>query len=128
MVQFYCMNINEFFHSISHKVGENTGKPWAFAVALFIIIVWLVTGPMFAFSDTWQLVINTGTTIITFLMVFLIQNMQNRDSKAIHLKLDELIHSIKAARNDFIDLEDTTEEELSKLSNEFKKIRSDIQN
>lgn len=120
------MNINELFHKISHKVGENTGSPWAFAAALFVIIIWLITGPMFDFSDTWQLVINTGTTIITFLMVFLIQNMQNRDSKAVHLKLDELIHSIKAARNDFIDLEDTTEEELAKLSNEFKKIRGDM--
>lgn len=118
--------MNEFFHKISHKVSENTGKPWAFFIALLTILVWIVTGPMFNFSDTWQLVINTGTTIVTFLMVFLIQNTQNRDSKAMHLKMDEIIRSLKAARNDFIDLEDTTEEELAKLTAEFKKIRSDV--
>ncbi len=117
--------MNEFFHKISHKVGENAGTPGAFIAALLVIIGWLVTGPMFNFSDTWQLVINTGTTIITFLMVFLIQNMQNRDAKAVHLKLDELIHSIKAARNDFMDLEDATEEELAKLTAEFKQLRKD---
>lgn len=115
--------MNEFFHKISHKVGEGTGSPWAFILALLIIGVWIISGPMFDFSDTWQLVINTGTTIITFLMVFLIQNMQNRDSKAVHLKLDELIRSVKAARNDFVDLEDATEEELSKLTAEFKALR-----
>ncbi|OGI76243.1 hypothetical protein A3C57_01400 [Candidatus Nomurabacteria bacterium RIFCSPHIGHO2_02_FULL_33_12] len=117
--------MNEVFHKVAHKVGEFAGNPWSFVIALSIVIVWLLTGPMFGFSDTWQLVINTGTTIVTFLMVFLIQNMQNRDAKAVHLKLDELIHSIKQARNDFIDLEDTTEEEISKLANEFKKIRTD---
>ncbi len=115
--------MNEIFHRISHRVGEGTGTPLAFIVAVLIIVIWAFTGPMFGFSDTWQLVINTGTTIVTFLMVFLIQNMQNRDSKALHLKMDEVIRSIKAARNDFIDLEDTTEEELSKLSNEFKDLR-----
>lgn len=117
--------MNEFFHKISHKVGEGTGSPWAFILAFIIILIWVFTGPMFDFSDTWQLVINTGTTIVTFLMVFLIQNMQNRDSKAMHLKMDEIIRSLKAARNDFIDLEDTTEEELTKLTAEFKKIRSE---
>ncbi len=117
--------MNEFFHRISHKVGEGTGTPAAFIIAVLIIIIWGFTGPMFNYSDTWQLVINTGTTIVTFLMVFLIQNMQNRDSKALHLKMDEVIRSLKAARNDFIDLEDTTEEELSKLSKEFKQIRQD---
>ena len=117
--------MNEFFHKISHKVGENAGSPWAFIIAVSLIGVWLLTGPMFNFSDTWQLVINTGTTIITFLMVFLIQNMQNRDAKAVHLKLDELIRSVKAARNDFIDLEDSTEENLAKLTEEMKKVRTD---
>ncbi len=117
--------MNELFHKISHKVGDYTGKPIAFGLALIIIAAWIITGPYFNYSDTWQLVINTGTTIITFLMVFLIQNMQNRDSKAIHLKLDELLRSIESARDDFIDLEDTTEEELSKLSKEFQKIRTD---
>lgn len=117
--------MNELFHKISHKVGESTGTPLAFALALLVIIVWAITGPYFNYSDTWQLVINTGTTVVTFLMVFLIQNMQNRDSRAVHLKLDELIRSVKEARNDFIDLEDTTEEELSKLTQEFKNIRRD---
>lgn len=115
--------MNELFHKIAHKVGEGTGSPWAFIIALLIIGAWVITGPMFGFSDTWQLVINTGTTIITFLMVFLIQNMQNRDSRAVHLKLDELIRSVRAARNDFMDLEDATEEELSKLTAEFKELR-----
>ena len=115
--------MNELFHKISRRVGEETGSPWAFVVALLVIGVWLFTGPMFNYSDTWQLVINTGTTIITFLMVFLIQNMQNRDSKAIHLKLDEVIRSIRAARNDFIDLEDMTEKELNDLETEFRKIK-----
>lgn len=119
------MHMNELFHRISHKVGENAGSPWAFIVAVLVILAWLLTGPMFDFSDTWQLVINTGTTIITFLMVFLIQNMQNRDAKAVHLKLDELIRSVHEARNDFIDLEDTTEEELAKLSKEFTALRQE---
>lgn len=117
--------MNEVFHRISHKVGEYVGRPAAFGLALIVIGAWVVTGPYFNYSDTWQLVINTGTTIITFLMVFLIQNMQNRDAKAIHLKLDELLRSVEAARDDFIDLEDTTEEELSKLSTEFQKMRAD---
>lgn len=117
--------MNEKFRQVSHAIGEAVGKPKAFALALLIVLIWALTGSYFGYSDTWQLVINTGTTIITFLMVFLIQNMQNRDSKAVHLKLDELIHSVKKARDDFIDLEDTTEEEIGKLAEEFKKIRTD---
>jgi low affinity Fe/Cu permease len=99
------------------------GTPWAFLVALIIIIAWIFTGPIFNFSDTWQLVINTGTTIITFLMVFLIQNTQNRDAKAIHLKLDELIRGMRGARNGLVDLEDLTDEELDLLQEEFRHIR-----
>lgn len=91
-------------------------------MALLVILVWLISGPIFGFSDTWQLVINTGTTIITFLMVFLIQNQQNRDSKAMELKLDELINSIKTARNSLIDIEEMSDEELDKLEEEFRKL------
>jgi low affinity Fe/Cu permease len=86
-------------------------------------VIWGITGPLFHFSDTWQLVINTGTTIVTFLMVFLIQNTQNRDAKAIHLKLDELIRSVDTARNSLVDLEDLSDEELGKLEDEFRKFR-----
>jgi low affinity Fe/Cu permease len=94
-----------------------------FGSALLIIVVWLVTGPVFHFSDTWQLIINTATTIVTFLMVFLIQNTQNRDAKAVHLKLDELIRALKGARNQLVDLEELSDEELKKLENQFRRMR-----
>jgi low affinity Fe/Cu permease len=93
-------------------VAALVGSSWSFIFALSIIIIWMITGPIFHFSDTWQLVINTGTTIVTFLIVFLIQNTQNRDSQAIHLKLDELIRALTDARNDLVDLEDSSDEEL----------------
>ena len=96
---------------------------WAFAGAVLVIAVWLLTGPTFHFSDTWQLIINTATTIITFLMVFLIQNTQNRDAKAMHLKLDEIIRALKKARNELVDLEDLFDEELQKLEEQFKQLR-----
>jgi low affinity Fe/Cu permease len=99
------------------------GSPWAFILAALAIVIWAVTGPLFGFSDTWQLVINTSTTIITFLMVFLIQNTQNRDAKALHLKLDELIRAIQGARNELVDLEDLTDEELAKLQSQFEQMR-----
>ena len=95
------------------------GSAWAFAAAILIILIWGVTGPMFHYSDTWQLIINTGTTIVTFLMVFLIQNTQNRDAKAVHLKLDELIRALKGARNELIDLETLTDEDLTSLEKQF---------
>lgn len=98
------------------------GNPWCFFLALVVIIVWAVTGPFFGFSDTWQLIINTGTTIVTFLMVFLIQNTQNRDAKAIHLKLDELIRALRGARNKMIDLESLTDEELAELRKQFDRL------
>jgi len=117
--------MNELFRRFSHRTAALVGSPWSFVTALTIIIVWALTGPIFHFSDTWQLVINTGTTIITFLMVFLIQNTQNRDAKAIHLKLDELIRSVEQARNHLVDLEDLSDEELERLEKEFKRFRED---
>lgn len=110
------------FEKLSHFATVFTGSTGAFIIALSIIIVWLLTGPLFGFSDTWQLVINTGTTIITFLMVFLIQRMQNKDSHAIHLKLNELIASLKGPSNRLIDVEDLTENELEVLSSYFRKL------
>ena len=101
------------------------GSPWASVLAMLVIIVWAATGPVFGFSDTWQLVINTSTTIVTFLMVFLIQNTQNRDAKVMHLKLDELIRAVKEARNELIDLKDMSEEELRNLEKEFRKLRTE---
>jgi len=99
------------------------GSPWAFLFAVGLIVVWLVTGPLFHFSDTWQLVINTGTTIVTFLMVFVIPNTQNRDAKALHIKLDELLRSIHGARVGFIDLEHLSDQEINQLEQEFRKLR-----
>ena len=117
-----------FFRKFSHATSLGAGTPAAFIEAMLTIILWGVTGPMFHYSDTWQLVINTSTTIITFLMVFLIQNTQNRDSKAIHLKLDEIIRSIKEASNDFIDLEDCTDMEIEFLQKEFVKLKNETIN
>lgn len=115
--------MNDLFHKFAVKVATITGSPWVFILAVSIILVWMLTGPLFGFSDTWQLVINTSTTIVTFLMVFLIQNTQNRDAKALHLKLDELIRAMKGARNSLVDLEDLSEEELEQLHEEFKRFR-----
>jgi low affinity Fe/Cu permease len=116
-------SINAAFHWFSHQTSRIVGSPWAFLVAALVIVAWAVTGPIFHYSDTWQLIINTGTTIVTFLMVFLIQNTQNRDAKATHLKLDELIRSKKNARNKLVDLENCTDEELAEIEEEFKRLR-----
>ncbi len=116
--------MNTLFHKIATNASNIMGSPWAFIVALTIIIVWAISGPLFHFSDTWQLVINTSTTIITFLMVFLIQNTQNRDSVATQIKLDELIRSIKEARNNFVAAEDLSDEELERLQIEFEKLQN----
>jgi low affinity Fe/Cu permease len=113
---------HDVFRRFAHKTSTGVGSPWAFVLAVTTIVVWAVTGPLFHFSDTWQLVINTGTTIITFLMVFLIQNTQNRDAVAIHLKLDELIRALKGARNQLVDLEELSDEELEQLHREFKRL------
>lgn len=115
--------INNAFRRLAQRVAYFTGTPWAFLFAFSTIIVWLLTGPVFHFSDTWQLVINTGTTIVTFLMVFMIQNTQNRDAKAIHLKLDELIRSVQEARNSMLDLENLSDEELDHLQQQFQRLR-----
>ncbi|MEO5702532.1 MAG: low affinity iron permease family protein, partial [Gammaproteobacteria bacterium] len=114
-----------FFHKFAKKISEVFGSPAAFILAVLIIIVWGLTGPVFGFSDTWQLIINTGTTIVTFLVVFLIQNTQNRDAKAIHLKLDELIRGVEGARTELVDLEDLSDEELERLQKEFQQMRKD---
>ena len=107
--------MNYIFEHLAAKVAAWTGRPMAFALALSIIIFWALSGPLFAWSDTWQLVINTGTTIVTFLMVFLIQNAQNRDASAIQAKLDELIRAVADARNEFIGIEHMSESELNKV-------------
>lgn len=108
-----------FFYQIARKTSEAVGSPMASISAVTVIIIWATTGPLFKFSDTWQLVINTGTTIVTFLMVFLIQNSQNRDAKAVQIKLDELIRAISSARNEIIDVEDSSEQELQTLQKDF---------
>ncbi len=114
----------ESFRHFSHRISEDVGSPWAFIAAFFLILVWAVSGPFFNFSENWQLVINTATTILTFLMVFLIQNMQNRDAKAIHLKLDELIRASIPARDSLIEVEDLKDEELEEFHEEFKNFRA----
>jgi low affinity Fe/Cu permease len=120
---FFCV-VSDAFRIFARRSSAILGSPWAFAAAILIIAVWAATGPIFHFSDTWQLIINTGTTIVTFLMVFLIQNTQNRDAKAMHLKLDELIRALKKARNELVDLEDLSDEELTKLEEQFKHVRT----
>lgn len=115
--------MTDYFRKFAQKTAQAVGSPWAFIIAFILILVWAVSGPFFGFSDTWQLVINTGTTVATFLMVFLIQNTQNRDAKAIHLKLDELIRGLKEARTDLVDLEDLPDEDLERLQQEFQRLR-----
>lgn len=114
--------MNEAFRKFAQTVSHWSGTSWAFILAVLLIVVWAGTGPVFGYSNTWQLVINTGTTIITFLMVFLIQNTQNRDAKAIHLKLDELLKGVGGARTGLVDLEDLSDEELETLKEEFKRL------
>ncbi|HVZ85818.1 MAG TPA: low affinity iron permease family protein [Polyangia bacterium] len=114
--------ISDRFRIFATRTADRLGSHWAFVLAVGVIAGWLISGPVFHFSNAWQLVINTATTVITFLMVFLIQTTQNRDAKAIHLKLDELIRSSRA-RNVFADLEDATEAELAEFKEEFRKLR-----
>ena len=115
-------DIGDFFHRFASATARLVASPWSFALACAIVLGWAVLGPRFGYSDTWQLVINTGTTIVTFLVVFLIQNTQNRDAAAAHLKLDELIRALKGARNRLVDLEELSEDEIEELRAEFQKL------
>lgn len=110
------------FDSLAKEVACHSGRPLAFVIAVAIIAIWAITGPIFQFNDTWQLVINTGTTIVTFLMVFLIQNTQNRDAEAVQLKLDEIIRAIDAAENEVMSLEDKSQEELDEIKERYSKL------
>ena len=114
--------VSEFFSRTAQWTSRHCGRPLTFSFAAAIVVIWAVTGPMFGYSDTWQLVINTGTTIVTFLMVFLIQNTQNRDSSAVQLKLDELIRASAHARNRLLTIEDLSEEELEELKQSFARV------
>ena len=122
---------NSRFGSFANWTARASGHPAAFMTACSVIVVWAVTGPVFAWSDTWQLVINTGTTIVTFLMVFLIQNTQNRDSEAMHVKMDELIRAVKGAHNALLDLEELDEKTLDEIRARYRKLaakaRADIE-
>lgn len=114
--------MNEIFRKFAQTAARAVGTAWAFILATLVLVVWAASGPIFDYSDTWQLIINTGTTIVTFLMVFLIQNTQNRDAKAIHLKLDELIKAVGGARTRLVDLENMSDEELEDLHKEFQRL------
>ena len=113
------------FHVFAMQAANWVGTKWAFLIALLVIVLWLLSGPYFHYSDTWQLIINTGTTVVTFLVVFLIQNTQNRDARAIHLKLDEIIKSIDKARNEMIDIEHLSDDELQNLADKYQKVREE---
>jgi len=115
--------VRDAFRVFAHRSAVMLGSAWAFVGAVLVILVWIITGPTFHFSDTWQLIINTATTIVTFLMVFLIQNTQNRDTKAVHLKLDEIIRAVKGARNQLVDLENLSDDELKELEEQFQRLR-----
>jgi len=118
------MTLNESFRRFSAYAASVLGSPWLFVINVVLILIWLVSGPFFHFSDTWQLLVNTATTVFTYLAVFLIQNTQNRDAKAVHLKLDELISSVAGARNRLVDLEDLSDEELAQLQDQFRRLRT----
>jgi low affinity Fe/Cu permease len=125
------MKLSALFKRFATAAARATGKPITFVLAALIVIVWGLSGPLFGFSDTWQLVINTGTTIITFLMVFLIQNTQNRDSEAMHIKMDEMIRAIEGAHNALLDLEELEDDDLDRIRKRYRKLakkaRDDIE-
>lgn len=118
--------MSDYFHRFAQYVSLWVGSGLSFAFACVIVLLWGLSGPLFHYSDTWQLVINTGTTIVTFLMVFLIQNTQNRDAKVFQLKLDELIRAVQDARNDFINLEDLSDKQLEQIQSEFRRLREQV--
>jgi low affinity Fe/Cu permease len=111
------------FRRFAQRVSHIVGSPWAFLAALLVVLVWLASGPEYRYSDTWQLAINTGTTVVTFLMVFVIQHTQNRESQVTQLKLDELIRAVELARNELVDMEDLSDEELHRLQKQFEDLR-----
>jgi low affinity Fe/Cu permease len=117
--------MNEFFRHFARRAANIMGAPWAFLAAVGVIVVWAVTGPLFDYSDSWQLLINTGTTIVTFLMVFLIQNTQNRDARVTQLKLDELIRAVTTARTGLVAMEEMTDAELETLQAEFHRLHDE---
>jgi low affinity Fe/Cu permease len=117
--------MNELFRKFSQTTSKLVGSSWVFILAVAVVVVWAVTGPIFHYSDTWQLVINTGTGIITFLMVFLIQNTQNRDAKAIHLKLDELVKGVSGARTGMVKIEELSDQDLEQLHKQFQQLHLD---
>ena len=123
----FCV-VSDAFRCFAQRSSTLLGSAWAFCGAVLVILVWVITGPTFHFSDTWQLIINTATTVVTFLMVFLIQNTQNRDAKAVHLKLDELIRALKGARNQLVDLEELSDSDLKKLEEQFRRLRKRSEN
>ena len=120
-----CATSKDRFGHFAASASSCLGSRWAFATAIAVILVWAIAGPIYHYSDTWQLLINTGTTIVTFLMVFLIQNTQNRDARAINLKLDELIHSISTAKNQMINIEHLSDEDLDLIAEKYKLIQSE---
>lgn len=118
------MSVKEMFRKFAQKMSRIAGSPWAFILALLIIVGWATSGPFFGYSNTWQLLINTGTTIVTLLMVFLIQNTQNRDSRAIHLKLDELLKGNTKASNKLVNIEEDSDDVLEELHEQFRKLQT----
>ena len=120
--------VSDAFRCFAQRSSALLGSAWAFCGAVLVILLWIVSGPAFHFSDTWQLIINTATTVVTFLMVFLIQNTQNRDAKAQHLKLDELIRAVEGARNQLVDLEELSDNDLKKLEEQFRRLREQSEN
>jgi low affinity Fe/Cu permease len=116
--------LRERFRLYANRIADGVGSPGTFGVAILVVLAWAVTGPIFHYSDTWQLVINTATSVVTFLMVFLIQNTQNRDAAAMQIKLNELIRAVSTARNTMVDLENCTEEEIAAMREEFANIRA----
>ena len=117
--------MNRFFHRFAQRAATVMGSHWAFTAAAVLCLVWAITGPAFHYSNTWQLVINTATTVMTFLAVFLIQNTQNRNDMAVQLKLDELLRAVETARTGLVDLEDSTDEEIEKLRGEFRRLHDE---
>jgi low affinity Fe/Cu permease len=115
--------MREIFRKFAHESAQAVGSPWAFILAVVTIVIWALTGPRFHYSDTWQLVINTGTSLSTFLVVFLIQNTQNRDAKVVQLKLDELLRAVHPARTALVHMEELTDQELDALQDEFQRVR-----